>query len=782
MKGLFKALKHRGHNNSGSTIVLVIIAIAFVATLVTILVYTSYYNFAMKNTDRKSKDNFYSAETALDEINAGLQKVVSNAMREGYTQVMQAGSSLSPAQKQEKFAEYYTKALIRDIETTASASEQINKKYRINEDGKGLEYYLVNTKLKTESGITFGAKILTTDPDNVIFVPGNVDNQIYLKDLKIQYTDKKGYVSIIKTDIRIVVPAINFSTTASVPELDQFSLIANNQLLVGAKGSTVKLDVTGNVYGGKKAIKVTDGVINFVEAPEDPQNTVRRLIANDIYAYNPSTKADNSITTSKSHQTWVNNIIMDSATTTFRGYTYLKDDIELDGKGSKLFLEGSLNGFGVEVDDSALGSSSILINGASSSLDFSKLDNLYLSGHAYVGAKHYDINNQKSGKYGDDYIEDGKTVSGASVTLPRNDKDVLMGQSIAIKSDQSLYMVPVECMGYDNNTKLQVLPKNPLTYEEYEMLNKEENGKKLYEAVNKDVLMNKVGKSMKAYGANYLPVFRRVSGTVLVYYYLYFQSEDMANEFFYDYYEADKAAASKYVNTYLSSFVWNPKLGSAGNELRLAGNAISYNSKKEVVIRKDTQATDIVNQTKIVAEQQSLQNQYYSWNKKLVQNINGLSSVEMNQDVFQNIIVDELTRNNLMKGFSSLEFSDANTRAYITKGDFTITESNRLNTAIVVATGNVTVAAPFEGLIIAGEDIIITRDCTSIKYNAGRVRAAMALQKDGVFVSQFFIDGNAYANYQSTTLSGNSAKEAIARKEDYIEVSDLVQYANWKKE
>lgn len=99
-----------------------------------------------------------------------------------------------------------------------------------------------------------------------------------------------------------------------------------------------------------------------------------------------------------------------------------------------------------------------------------------------------------------------------------------------------------------------------------------------------------------------------------------------------------------------------------------------------------------------------------------------------------------------------------------------------------MATGDVEVNANFEGLIIAGGDITISPSCTSIKYNANRVRAAMALQDGGVFVSSFFKDGNAYANYQSTTLSNNSAQEAVARKADYIEVSDLVQYENWKKE
>ena len=789
MRNLFKALKQDKQNNSGSTIILVIIAIAFVATLVTILIYTSYYNFAMKNTDRKSKDNFYSAETALDEINAGLQRVVSDAMREGYTQVMQNGSSLSPAAKQEMFANQYIDAVIREIQTTASKTNVV-KKYRISEDtngdgvpDKGLKFYLVNTAYKPATKV--GAEILTTDSESLIDVPGNVDNLLYLKDLKIRYTDDKGYVSLITTDIRIQVPTINFSATATVPELDQFSLIANERLLIGDAGQVLNVDVTGNVYGGKESLEVTMGSkVNFIEDAKDPANTVRRLIANNIYAQNNVKRAGTTIETSKSHQTWVNNIIMDSAATTFRGYTYVKDDMELDGRGSKSTLEGTFYGFGSTVDNSALGSSSILINGAYSSLDFTKLQNLFLSGHAYIGAKHYDINKKVGSVYGDDYLKDLEdTVSGASVTLPQNPNDVLMGQSIALKSDQSLYMVPVECMGYDNKTGLQVLGKNPLSFEEYEKLEYIDiaTNTKPYTSVRTDLLMKKIGKSMDAYGATYRPVFRRVSGSVLVYYYLFFQSTEMANQFFYDYYQADKAAASKYVKTYLADFKWNSALGNVtGNELRLAGNAISYNANKEVVIRKDTVAEDATMSAQIMAEQQSLTNQYFSWNRKLVQNINGLSSVEMNQDVFTNIVVDKMTYTSLL-GMGKT-FSDGITNAYVVDGNFVVDSSNNANTGLVLATGDVEVKADFEGLIIAGGKITIWSGCNYITYNANRVRAAMALQDGGVFVSSFFKDGNAYANYQSTTLSGNSAQEAVARKADYIEVSDLVQYENWKKE
>ena len=104
MASMIKKLNKLKKNNRGSSIVLVIIAIAFVGTLATILVYATYYNYLMKHTDRSAKGNFYTAETALNEINAGLQQIVSTAMQESYAYTMQNGVDLDSSQKQKLFS------------------------------------------------------------------------------------------------------------------------------------------------------------------------------------------------------------------------------------------------------------------------------------------------------------------------------------------------------------------------------------------------------------------------------------------------------------------------------------------------------------------------------------------------------------------------------------------------------------------------------------------------------------------------------------------------------
>ena len=96
-------LKEKLKDDRGSAIVLVIIAIAFVGTLVAMLVYMVYFNYLMKYTDRSAKNNFYTAETALDIIKAGLEQDVSNAMVAGYYDVVSNHDTDTAQKKQAAF-------------------------------------------------------------------------------------------------------------------------------------------------------------------------------------------------------------------------------------------------------------------------------------------------------------------------------------------------------------------------------------------------------------------------------------------------------------------------------------------------------------------------------------------------------------------------------------------------------------------------------------------------------------------------------------------------------
>ena len=79
-----KETKYRKLNNNGAVMIAVILVISIVGILAATLFTMTMVNSQMKVVDRKSKETFYNAETALDEISAGIQEILANSTKEAY--------------------------------------------------------------------------------------------------------------------------------------------------------------------------------------------------------------------------------------------------------------------------------------------------------------------------------------------------------------------------------------------------------------------------------------------------------------------------------------------------------------------------------------------------------------------------------------------------------------------------------------------------------------------------------------------------------------------------
>lgn len=110
-QGREKRKLHKGMNNRGSAIVVVIIAMAFIGILASVLMYMSLLNYQMKVNNLKAKDNFYSAETVLDQIRLGMQDEVSDSLKEAYQKVLVSYDNTTAAEKRTKLRYYYLTAL-----------------------------------------------------------------------------------------------------------------------------------------------------------------------------------------------------------------------------------------------------------------------------------------------------------------------------------------------------------------------------------------------------------------------------------------------------------------------------------------------------------------------------------------------------------------------------------------------------------------------------------------------------------------------------------------------
>ena len=217
-------------NDQGSAIVVVILAIAFVGMLVAMMAYMSYMNYIMKATDRGAKDNFYSAETALDEINVGLQSEISYAMTNAYTDVMKLAAKETDDKRRELYRQAFSDQLIEKLEVKADGS--ISE--AVNADPSGyatrfenhLKNYWQETPIKGVTH-TYGAELILTDKghdDTCRFIYNTDKQTITLKGIRITYTDEKGFVSIIETDIVMNVPDLDFAASAELPDLLDYTL------------------------------------------------------------------------------------------------------------------------------------------------------------------------------------------------------------------------------------------------------------------------------------------------------------------------------------------------------------------------------------------------------------------------------------------------------------------------------------------------------------------------------------------------------------------------------
>ena len=87
--------REQRQNNRGSSIVLVVGALAVVGTFAVILLSLSLMNYRMKHVNLQAQDNFYDAEKVLDEIRAGLAVDVADAAGAAYQETLEKYSTLS---------------------------------------------------------------------------------------------------------------------------------------------------------------------------------------------------------------------------------------------------------------------------------------------------------------------------------------------------------------------------------------------------------------------------------------------------------------------------------------------------------------------------------------------------------------------------------------------------------------------------------------------------------------------------------------------------------------
>lgn len=785
-------------NNRGSAVVLVIVVLALMGIMVSLVLYMSMANFQMKANDLQSKDNFYSAEQILDEIRVGLQGEASEAIDIAYMDVIQKYElrSADPAERKKEFTIVYMDKLKDKLKDGTDDSKYDIKKLRS----------FVQTKLLNEGDTIadhVGAQV-EVSTDNLMTA---YTDSLVLQNIRVTYKDKKGYVSIITTDLRIAIPDISFESSLKIPEIIDYSLVANDKLIANNKTT-----ISGSVYGGRNGILAEAGKAFYFKDSEE-------VITPDLV-----TAEGGTIEMDKDTNLWAGGTQVKGGSLSLLGNSYIMDDTTVLGDSSKLYISGKYMGLGLPANyttSTAEEGSSIIINGTKSEVvlgpldgmtetekEERKLQRLLLPGNAYIGVNHYRgiITPAPTGQ-----------PTPTPTRYIQTNGDVALGESLTAKASQIAYLVPSECIGYvrkDAASKFEcVLGTNPVLYSDYEdkFLSASSDNR-----VEVDFSKGGIDYATK-YGAKFRQKYvRTTDGNVtLIYYYMTFNSQEEASAFFYDYFSENEERISQYLDIYVSTLKIDDieRLNVAGNLLKktqktdATGNPVTDSQGNAVYtyeLVKETKSSDNAAGMDYSKEISTYKSVYEGLCTKLIKNANSLTQEEKDRvdkskpdstGIFYNLIDKDM----FDKLCNSVEFKNAGNRAEFVntvegvkavvvnnKGQAAYQISNLPNTtSLLVASGDVIINETFEGCIISGGTITvncsddlskgygISNDKEMIRHvlNMTTPFTINGVQTD-ISVMDLFIDG----------MSVATSAEGSADKESQIVVEDLVTYDNWSKE
>ena len=468
--------------NSGSTLITVIVAIAFVTILTSIILGTTLVNVRMKGIDRRTHDDFYYAEKSLNDIYIGLgQDLAELAGKEYETAFKKLGTS--------EGVDDYNKA-----ETAESIFKQeyIEKAYKLidnldgSENGKVTKAALNEYVLDTSKGEVENKTDIVIEYQDKNGVKTTVVADRYrvaLKSVEVSVEDTLGYRSTVTTDIIINVPTVDFLGTNV--DVSDYGLIANKGLYINATSGPVTIN--GNVYAG------THGTANSEDTDFDERTDAYsrstpvygginikngRVVFNGNYIIskgdinltgsNPGLDVNSSPTGSDSNlaNLWFTSLrVLSDAeidpiptptptpsptptgtpvptpipnpTININANTFALNDLVLNADNSSAVINGNYYGYNDGGVVGILGkksgredaeNSAVIINGSRAYLYMRDIDNFVLMGKAYV-----------------DFTSDSQTKADAT-----SEQVVPTAESVALKTNQQLYLVPPDFLEQPN--------------------------------------------------------------------------------------------------------------------------------------------------------------------------------------------------------------------------------------------------------------------------------------------------------------------------------------------
>lgn len=674
--------------NEGASLIAVVTAVVFVMTIGTIVLTVTLTNIRMREVEESGKHNFYGADGVMEELASRLNDEASVAMRDAYTVILEDyRNSLSSGNSiQDKFAYLYMDNL-RTTFKDDSKSEKLNPT-----DDPNLIYAYgfysadyIKDLLSDENKPYF----ILADPDNdPIFSADFVDGIFTLHNLRVEYTDDRGYETVISTDMVFHTPTLNFSNNSEIEEYMKYALIADVQIGINGSASSVN----GNMYAGYDGIDIHGNASNVTLTGTDI------VTRGDINVNSGSTNIKiggdrSSIWAENVTTTPVTRDSENPSSLTLEGNIYVSDDLTLNAAKSEVNLIGNYYGYNFrkhydkvvpDLTKSAEYSSAIVINGKKARLDMTGLNYLMLAGRTYIA-------------------RGSNNMPGA--------QDVVLGESLSVRTNQLAYYVPDRFLEEVGGTKTLVFESDDddddaskaADYADY--LNMDLDDLKGFLNESNPVLAYRFLNSNAAPGAD----------DYLYRYYLNFKDDQAANDFFAAYFDANGTRVSTYAQDYADAIIIDDStmVSLQGDIMKRYTGTDSFDVTQVTITNDWTDADTGVYYNyadQMAKNYMSLQRYLEDWS---------LHSVEITSEKvrFDNKMDDPVTSSFVdfsLIPVNSEDVSNENGILIAVVGrDYDIITPDLKG--IVIATGNVRVLKSFEGMIIAGGSIELVEPNIDIK-------------------------------------------------------------------
>lgn len=712
-------------SKEGSSLVTVIIGVLFLAAIgVIVLTVANKYMVAV-NVDHYASDNFYQTEGILEEVKTGLLEYAGDAAEKAYKEIAETYTDTSRTISLRKtFSQTYLTEIISKLK--GSAYNWDDAKVGVKQEDCDIRN--IKSLTKKPDAVT---TVKDTDMEFIINYEESKGYSLTLLNLMFDFTDEADYRSTIRTDICMTVPDYKFQGDSTLEEIKDYIVISDDALKVTMNDNVMGPVFRGKIYTGNKKAGIEiagESAATFYSPTIISRGSLELLGGSNVNIAGETGAGD----------LWLQNIRLKSDSSSslstrleLNANAYIANDLDIEANNSTVVLSGKYYGYSYNEENKAEAttarsdfSSAILVNGLNTTLEAKNLDKLILAGRTFVARKD-DMDNSK--------------VS-----------DIMMGESIAVKSNQLAYLLPDIYINSGDG-------HNPMGGDEQVSIDKQA------------LLDSELGTYLdpnEPYTANYS------NAGNYVFYYLKFKDGKSANDYFKKYYNgtdtdeegeiiSHKAQLDDKAKAYISS-AGDTNMKFSQELFLVAGNVIQnyYASGGSSIESANYYDQNGDPNSELLADGKTMGQDYVGYQTSLLASGNTTGSMRLEESA-KPLVADKIIDFDKVSGTIHKLDDKSNAHVYVTSGDYEVDGS--IKKGLIIAKGNVEVKSGFTGLILSKGTV--TTIGNNLKLNSDMVMLGKLLEfirKDEELAKLFYGFNGSQANNPTN-------------------LSECLSYQNWVK-